>query len=181
MRARTNSSGARHVCEARQAVSATFVSSSMAAIDPASTGDRPRPPESPNVSLGVTKAAPGDDLPASIDLSPLRLLAQNSFLAILDQIRDAKTLLLDSDLAGPLGLVCDVNSLRSHGVERMFWLDEPQASRHTHNDEHPDPVLEKDVNAPTRAVVYVCRPNLDLIRIIAGELLGVIPPLGRTK
>ncbi|MGO8242070.1 hypothetical protein ACC806_38825, partial [Rhizobium ruizarguesonis] len=64
-------------------------------------------------------------VPPSLDLSPIRTLAQRSLLSLLDQIAEPKTLLLDARLAGPLGLVCDVGSLRAHGVERMFWLEEP--------------------------------------------------------
>lgn len=104
----------------------------------------------------------------SLDLSPIRTLAHHSLLALLDQIAEPKTLLLDAHLAGPLGLVCDVGSLRAHGVERMFWLEEPKlASGQTDEDKMKG--LQKDVNAPTRAVVYICRPSLSLIRVIAGE------------
>lgn len=106
---------------------------------------------------------------SSLDLSPIRTLAHHSLLALLDQIAEPKTLLLDAHLAGPLGLVCDVGSLRAHGVERMFWLEEPKfTSGQTDKDKMKD--LQKDVNAPTRAVVYICRPSLSLIRVIAGEL-----------
>lgn len=114
-------------------------------------------------------------LSPAIDLSPLRLLAQRSLLKLLDQITEPKTLLLDAALAGPLGLVCDVGSLRTHGVERMFWLEEPrsaspqQQQQGRADDEDRLQDLVKDVHAPTRAVVYVCRPSLGLIRVISGE------------
>lgn len=107
----------------------------------------------------------------ALDLTPLRLLALRSLLSLLDQIAEPKTLLLDATLAGPLGLVSDVGSLREHGVERMFWLEEPEDhSPKTQQDGNDRMIsLEKDVNAPTRAVVYICRPTLSLIRVISGE------------
>jgi hypothetical protein len=64
--------------------------------------------------------------------------------------------------------VCDVGSLRAHGVERMFWLEEPRKVAGQGDDDKMKG-LQKDVNAPTRAVVYICRPSLSLIRVIAGE------------
>lgn len=99
-----------------------------------------------------------------LDLSALRLLALRTLLSLLDQIGEPKTLLLDATLAGPLGLICDVGSLRAHGVERMFWLEEPKQATELNIE-----TLQKDVNAPTRAIVYVCRPTLSLVRVISGE------------
>jgi hypothetical protein len=97
----------------------------------------------------------------------------------LDQIAEPKTLLLDAHLAGPLGLVCDVGSLRAHGVERMFWLEEPKKTAGQTNEDKMKG-LQKDVNAPTRAVVYICRPSLSLVRVIAGELLFLDIPILRS-
>lgn len=119
-------------------------------------------------------AGRSEDLDPALDLAPLRLLAQRSLLKLLDQVVEPKTLLLDASLAGPLGLVCDVGSLRTHGVERMFWLEEPKdeadfiASSHGDTEDRVRGLI-KDVNAPTRAVVYICRPNIGLLRVISGE------------
>ncbi|PWN34313.1 Sec1-like protein [Meira miltonrushii] len=123
-------------------------------------------------SQGVITASRDYGTPA-LDLTPLRLLALRSLLSLLDQIAEPKTLLLDATLAGPLGLVSDVGSLREHGVERMFWLEEPEDHFPKTEQEGNDRMigLEKDVNAPTRAVVYICRPTLSLIRVISGHIL----------
>lgn len=121
-------------------------------------------------SPGLVNASRDLGSPA-LDLTPLRLLALRSLLSLLDQIAEPKTLLLDATLAGPLGLVSDVGSLREHGVERMFWLEEPEEyfSKSGQDDADRMATMEKDVNAPTRAVVYICRPTLSLIRVISGE------------
>lgn len=92
---------------------------------------------------------------------------------VTDQIAEPKTLLLDANLAGPLGLVCDVGSLRAHGVERMFWLEEPKKIAGL-KEEDKMKGLQKDVNAPTRAVVYVCKPSLSLMRVISGEYRSIV-------
>ncbi|PWN46476.1 hypothetical protein IE53DRAFT_305555, partial [Violaceomyces palustris] len=55
-----------------------------------------------------------------IDTSLLADLARRGLFNTLDTIKEAKTLMLDPSLAGPLGLVVDVNSLKQHGVEKMF-------------------------------------------------------------
>jgi hypothetical protein len=118
-------------------------------------------------------------LSPSLDLSPLQALAHRSLLSLLDQIAEPKTLLLDANLAGPLGLVCDVGSLRAHGVERMFWLEEPKQYPSQNDDNDRMKGLQKDVNAPTRAVVYICRPTLSLVRVISGEYSDVLLPCTR--
>jgi vacuolar protein sorting-associated protein 33A len=130
-----------------------------------------------DVNNGEVPPSPGvintskESATPTLDLTPLRLLALRSLLSLLDQIAEPKTLLLDATLAGPLGLVSDVGSLREHGVERMFWLEEPENHLIKTEQDGSDRMigLEKDVNAPTRAVVYICRPTLSLIRVISGE------------
>lgn len=130
-------------------------------------------------------------LPGGLDVAPLRSLALGALLSALDAIAEGKTLLLDPSLAGPLGLVADVGSLRQHGVERMFWLEEPKAASSTKEAASEVGDLNASVaslgggatgaankgvkltpvNAPTRAVVYVCRPQSKWLKVIAGELL----------
>ena len=92
---------------------------------------------------------------AVLDLSPLARLAKDGFTAALDTIAEAKTLLIDPSLAGPLGLVSDVATLKQHGVEKMFWLEGTQG-----------PAVR--VYAPTRQVMYFCRPEARWMRVIAG-------------
>lgn len=138
---------------------------------------------------GATAALPG-----SLDVAPLRSLALGALLSALDAIAEGKTLLLDPSLAGPLGLVADVGSLRQHGVERMFWLEEPKASSATKEAAAEVGDLSASVaslggaaggaakgvkltpvNAPTRAVVYVCRPQSKWLKVIAGESSVAVP------
>ncbi|KAK0545092.1 Vacuolar protein-sorting-associated protein 33 [Tilletia horrida] len=98
-----------------------------------------------------------------------------------------KTVILDPVLAGPLGLTIDVASLKAHGVDKMFWLeldqdpteyDEDQGERQEDTfsslgaTRWPPKRLRVPVNAPTRAVVYICRPEIACMRVIAGHILA---------
>ncbi|CAO1626489.1 unnamed protein product [Sympodiomycopsis kandeliae] len=99
--------------------------------------------------------------PSNLTVSHLATLSSRLFLSHLSSIPSSKTLLLDPTLAGPLGLVIDTNSLKNVGVERMFWMEEggPQ-----------DGNSKKNVNAPTKAVVYVCRPKEKWINVIKSHI-----------
>ncbi|KAG8965490.1 hypothetical protein FRC00_001654, partial [Tulasnella sp. 408] len=67
-------------------------------------------------------------------------------------INGAKTLVLDPSLAGPLGLVTEVALLKQHGVDKMFWLE------------------SGPLNAQTTNVVYLCRPQVKWMKIIADQI-----------
>jgi hypothetical protein len=87
-------------------------------------------------------------------------------------VNGAKTLVLDPSLAGPLGLVTEVSLLKvrivstfqnriawtdiwtaqQHGVDKMFWLE------------------AGTLNATTTNVVYLCRPQIKWMKIVAGTL-----------
>lgn len=84
--------------------------------------------------------------------------------------------MLDPSLAGPLGLIADVNSLRQHGVEKMFWLEEEKGITNTTEgkSKEKEKPIPKNVNSPTRAVVYICRPERRWIRVIASELVSQV-------
>ena len=94
------------------------------------------------------------------------------------QIAGAKTLVLDAKIAGTLGLIAEMSLLRvcgprlvygsliqadfapqEHGVEQIYWL-EPGA-----------------LSQAQKHIVYVCRPELSLMRIIAGECRQFFPIL----
>ncbi|KAF8131667.1 Sec1-like protein [Boletus edulis] len=67
-------------------------------------------------------------------------------------VNGAKTLVLDSTLAGPLGLVTEVALLKNHGVDKMFWLE-------------PGPLTSTTTN-----VIYLCRPLIKYVKIIADQI-----------
>lgn len=90
----------------------------------------------------------GDAAWDGVDVAPLARLARDAFVNTLDAVPEAKTLLIDPSLAGPLGLILDVHALRQHGVDKMFWL------------EPTPPSQPEQVNAPTRNLVYLCRPEI---------------------
>lgn len=93
-----------------------------------------------------------------VDVRCFTRLAHDAFASTLDAVAEAKTLLIDPTLAGPLGLVSDVATLKQHGVEKMFWLEDTGADSSA-----------RRINAPTRQVMYFCRPETRWMRSIAGE------------
>ncbi|KIS69265.1 putative vacuolar sorting protein (hbrA) [Mycosarcoma maydis] len=109
-----------------------------------------------------------------LDTRILTDLARRGLMSTLDTIKEAKTLMLDPSLAGPLGLVADVSSLKQHGVEKMFWLEPASAAFVTKNDaKHSQAQVKaglKFVNAPTKSVVYICRPEIKWMKAIAEHL-----------
>ena len=108
-----------------------------------------------------------------LDTRILTDLARRGLMSTLDTIKEAKTLMLDPSLAGPLGLVADVSSLKQHGVEKMFWLEPASAAFVSKNDAHHTQAQSKaglkSVNAPTKSVVYICRPEIKWMKAIAGK------------
>lgn len=86
------------------------------------------------------------------DVTAFSILAKRSLTDALDKIAGAKTLVLDAALAGPLGLVAEMSLLRDHGVDKLFWLERGALSQAQKN------------------IVYVCRPEISLMRIIADQI-----------
>ncbi|GAA98648.1 hypothetical protein E5Q_05335 [Mixia osmundae IAM 14324] len=104
-----------------------------------------------------TSSASSDQQPRrreqdGIDTGVLRQLARAELTQILDSIIGAKTLVLDPSLAGPLGLVVDVSSLKEHGVDKLFWLEAGALSQAQKN------------------IVYLCRPQRKWTEIIADQI-----------
>ncbi|KAJ3559761.1 hypothetical protein NM688_g132 [Phlebia brevispora] len=87
-----------------------------------------------------------------LDVSVLKELARKALVDALNSVNGAKTLVLDPSLAGPLGLVTEVALLKHHGVDKMFWLE-------------PGPL-----SATTTNVVYLCRPRINYVKIIADQI-----------
>ncbi|KAH8926693.1 Sec1-like protein [Atractiella rhizophila] len=98
------------------------------------------------------------------DTSIFKSIAQKSLLDLLDRIPGPKTLLLDPELAGPLGLVIEISNLRAHGVDRLFWLEANDLSSGS----------SWNVNFQ-RNLIYVCRPKKKLLTIIANQIRASPP------
>ncbi|KAG9313971.1 Sec1-like protein [Chiua virens] len=86
------------------------------------------------------------DSEQTLDVLVLKEAAQKAL------VNGAKTLVLDSSLAGPLGLVTEVALLKNHGVDKMFWLE-------------PGPLTSTTTN-----VIYLCRPLIRYVKIIADQI-----------
>ncbi|KAH6916679.1 ATP binding protein [Coprinopsis sp. MPI-PUGE-AT-0042] len=87
-----------------------------------------------------------------LDVNLLKEIAKKDLVNALNAVNGAKTLALDSSLAGPLGLVTEVSLLKQHGVDKMFWLE-------------PGPLTSTTTN-----IVYLCRPKIKLVKIIADQI-----------
>ncbi|KAL4401923.1 Vacuolar protein-sorting-associated protein 33 [Malassezia pachydermatis] len=93
-----------------------------------------------------------------LDVNPILDLAQNVFSATLDAIPEAKTLLIDPTLAGPLGLMTDLAALRQRGVEKMFWMEKVDNTSRVAR-----------LQAPTKHVLYLCRPEISWMKTLAAH------------
>ncbi|KAG2155689.1 Sec1-like protein [Suillus clintonianus] len=87
-----------------------------------------------------------------LDVELLKETARKALIDTLNAVNGAKTLVLDPTLAGPLGLVTEVALLKHHGVDKMFWLE-------------PGPLTSTTTN-----VVYLCRPLIKYVKIIADQV-----------
>ncbi|OCF35138.1 ATP-binding protein [Kwoniella heveanensis BCC8398] len=129
------------------------MASSTSAPGPSRLAQTHQPPPAPSTS-GDSELTVPNALPAEkgIDVSVLKELAKSELIGSLNDIQGAKTLILDPALAGPLGLVTEVALLKHQAVDKMFWL-EPGA-----------------LNINTRNVVWLCRPKMEFMRIIADQI-----------
>ncbi|KAG8946350.1 hypothetical protein FRC04_011896 [Tulasnella sp. 424] len=89
------------------------------------------------------------------DVGMLREIGKRGLIDSLNAVNGAKTLVLDPSLAGPLGLVTEVALLKQHGVDKMFWLE------------------SGPLNAQTTNIVYLCRPQVKWMKVIAGSIAVV--------
>ncbi|KAH9932009.1 Sec1-like protein [Epithele typhae] len=104
----------------------------------------------PASEAAVSKTESGTE--GLLDVSALRELGRKALVDALNSVNGAKTLVLDPTLAGPLGLVTEVSLLKHHGVDKMFWLE-------------PGPLSATSTN-----VVYLCRPLIKWIKIVADQI-----------
>ncbi|KAL8286886.1 hypothetical protein RQP46_003892 [Phenoliferia psychrophenolica] len=93
-----------------------------------------------------------------MDSAVLRLVSSSALQALLDKIIGPKTLVLAPNLAGPLGLVTEVGLLKGNGVSKMYWLES-------------GPLQQAERN-----IVYLCRPEVRWMHIIAGQIKAETTP-----
>lgn len=67
-------------------------------------------------------------------------------------VRGNKALVLDKQISGPLGLVAEVDLLKSNGVEQIYHL-------------LPEPLYTEATN-----IIYVVRPEIQLMKHIAHHI-----------
>ncbi|TIC45919.1 Sec1-like protein [Wallemia mellicola] len=76
-----------------------------------------------------------------------------SLTDVLDKVTGSKTLVLHSDLAGPLGLIAQVSTLKHHGVDKLFWLE------------------NGPLRSTTTNLVYFSRPTVESTKTIIDQIL----------
>ncbi|KAA1467771.1 Sec1-like protein [Dentipellis sp. KUC8613] len=109
-------------------------------------------PASTSTPEEQASTAPEQDTKELLDVSLLKEIARNALVQTLNSVNGAKTLVLDPSLAGPLSLIAEISLLQQHGVDKMFWLE-------------PGPL-----SAATTNVVYLCRPSIKWVKIIADQI-----------
>ena len=103
-------------------------------------------------------------LNSPLDLIALRKAARDEVVAALDSVSsESKALVLDPALSGPLGLVAEVREFKEHGVEKIYHL-------------LPEPLATE-----CRDVVYIVRPQLELMEQIAQQVLQLEREDARAK
>nr|ODN95550.1 ATP-binding protein [Cryptococcus depauperatus CBS 7855] len=108
---------------------------------------------SPGPSISDTSESTARQLPGrGLEVGVLSELAKTALVEKLNDIQGAKTLILDSGVAGPLGLVTEVALLKHQAVDKMFWLE-------------PGPL-----NVNTRNVIWLCRPKMEFMTLIAEQI-----------
>lgn len=131
----------KHVLEAPNGKTQSPAVMAAAPVASTSTTESPAPP---------SRQSKEDEPP--LDTSVLKELARKALVDALNSVNGVKTLVLDNSLAGPLGLITEVALLKHHGVDKMFWLE-------------PGPL-----SATTTNIVYLCRPKISFVRIIADQI-----------
>ncbi|KAG8936355.1 hypothetical protein FRC02_002948 [Tulasnella sp. 418] len=119
------------------------------------TTDSLHPAHPPPPSETDADTSKPEESEASIDVNVLKEIAKRALVDTLNSVNGAKTLVLDPSLAGPLGLVTEVALLKHHGVDKMFWLE------------------DVSLNVTTTNVVYLCRPHIKWMKIIANQIKGL--------
>ncbi|CAD6566491.1 MAG: hypothetical protein TREMPRED_002655 [Tremellales sp. Tagirdzhanova-0007] len=109
------------------------------------------PPTAPSTS-GDSESTVPQPVEKGLEVGLLKELARSSLIESLNDIQGAKTLILDPTLAGPLGLITEVALLKHQAVDKMFWLE------------------DGPLNVTTRNVVWLCRPKMSYMRIIAEQI-----------
>ncbi|KAG8997603.1 hypothetical protein FRB94_003312 [Tulasnella sp. JGI-2019a] len=109
----------------------------------------PLPPPSTTSEDTTSKI---EDAEPGVDVNMLRELGKRALVDVLNSVNGAKTLVLDSSLAGPLGLVTEVSLYKQHGVDKMVWLE------------------QGPLNAQTTNIIYLCRPQIKWMRILAEQI-----------
>lgn len=86
-----------------------------------------------------------------LNLSTLQGVSRSDLFALLDAIEGTKSMVWDSKLVGPFGLISDYNNLKEHKIIQMLELC---------NGTLP--------NISAQNLVYFIRPELPFIDTIAG-------------
>ncbi|CEM02017.1 unnamed protein product [Vitrella brassicaformis CCMP3155] len=89
---------------------------------------------------------------SAISLWKVKEAARAQLLDLLDEYPGRKVLVLDSTLAGPLGLVVEVSDLRDHGVTSWFELG------------------AYEITTDVEQVIFLVRPTVELIPLIAMQI-----------
>lgn len=89
-----------------------------------------------------------------LNLATLRDVSRSELFALIDAIEGTKSMVWDSKLVGPFGLISDYSLLKEHKIVQMLELRAGSLPT---------------INAQN--LVYFMRPELPFIDIIAGNLV----------
>ncbi|KAI8809867.1 vacuolar protein sorting-associated protein 33A [Cladochytrium replicatum] len=92
----------------------------------------------------------GDSLPFNVQV--LRDLARHELVDVLDSVRGKKGLVIDQTVSGPLSLVAEFTLFKEHGVEKVYQMETPR------------------IDTDCKALIYICRPKIHLMKRIAEHI-----------
>jgi len=92
----------------------------------------------------------------AVSLDALREYARKELVDLLNEMRGGKVLVIDPQFAGPLGLVTEIQLLKDHAVEQLYYLEHSVDS----------------VRTDCSNIIFMVRPHLDLMQAISTVIEG---------
>lgn len=99
-----------------------------------------------------------------VNIALLREAARRELIELLDKCNGSKAIVWDESLAGPFSLIAEFGLLRDHQVSQMFHL-----------------VAQRPVSTTAQHVIYMVRPRLALMDLIADQVLQQARAGGQRK
>lgn len=82
----------------------------------------------------------------AVSLDALREYARKELVDLLNEMRGGKVLVIDPQMAGPLSLITEIQLLKDHAVEQLFYLE------------------PRELRTDCQNIIFMVRPHLELMQ-----------------